>query len=92
VYVNTIAKRPVITDLYLVVPLKSPIKMKLTDAQNYIYTADNLTLENTVSFRLATKLKYGISIDWTGLVFGKVGDGIGLIDANGSPITLSMQL
>lgn len=89
VYVNTIAKRPVITDLYLVVPLKSPIKMELTDAQNYIYTADNLSLENTVTFRLATKLKYGISIDWTGLVFGQVGDGIGLIDANGSPITLS---
>ncbi|HON01723.1 MAG TPA: DUF5016 domain-containing protein [Paludibacteraceae bacterium] len=89
IYVNTIAKRPTITDLYLVVPLKSPVKMKLTDAQNYIYTADNLSLENTVSFRLATKLKYGISIDWTGLVFGKVGNGIGLIDINGSPITLS---
>jgi hypothetical protein len=45
-----------------------------------------MTFGNSVTYRLATKLDKFNKVDWTGLVFGKVGDGIELIDQSGDPI------
>lgn len=85
---NTIASRPVISSVWLVSATRS-IELTLTDANNYIYSAEGLTLANEVSFRLATKVNKFKKIDWTGLVFGSVDGKIGLIDINGESLKLS---
>ena len=46
------------------------IKLNLIDPQNHIYQATNLSLANNITFRLATKVRSGNRIDWTGMAFG----------------------
>jgi len=43
---------------------------------------------NSVTFRIATKLDKFNRVDWSGIVFGQVGDGLGIIDPTGDPIYL----
>lgn len=85
---NTIVSRPVISSVWLVSATKS-VELTLTDAANYIYSAQGLDLGNEVTFRLATKVNKFKKVDWTGLVFGSVNGGLGLIASDGAWITLS---
>jgi hypothetical protein len=84
---STEAKRPVINELWLVPTTGKSAKLTLTDSANYIYFANGLTFGPSISYRLATKVDKFFKVDWSGLVFGKVGDGIGFIDQSGEVIT-----
>ncbi|MDD4991541.1 MAG: RagB/SusD family nutrient uptake outer membrane protein [Paludibacter sp.] len=88
---TTKANRPSMPDLYLVLDGASiGKKLTLTDAANYIYSISGLTSGTSISYKLATKVKTAFKkVDWSGLVFGKVGDGIGIIDSTGLSITSS---
>lgn len=91
---TTIAKRPAIPELWLVPDgLGLGVKLTLTDAANYIFSATGLTFGTNINYRLATKVKGGFhSIDWTGMVFGvtDLATGkIGPIVENGLPINSS---
>ncbi len=93
ILLNTIASRPVIPTLYLVTPTAT-VEMVLTDAANYIYTADNLAFENDVSFRIATKINRFRKIDWANpasLVFGLINGQFGLADVtiDGTVVTVN---
>lgn len=80
---TTIAKRPVITELWLVPDgTAKGIKLNLTDPANLTYYISGLTFGTTMTYKIATKVKTVFNrVDWRGLVFGKVGDGIGIIDS-----------
>lgn len=86
---TTIAKRPPISELWLVPDgLAKGVKMTLTDPAKLIYYVSGLTFGTTMKYKIATKVKGPLNkADFTGLVFGKVGDGIGLIDTTGVSIT-----
>ncbi len=90
---TTLAKRPVIDNLYVVPDfgLGTSTKLTLIDAANYVYKATGLPYANTFTYKLATKLDKFKRIDWTGMVFGKVGTGIGLIDQTGASLTANDQ-
>lgn len=82
VITNAIVSRPSIPAVYLVTSKKA-IELKLTDTEKFIYSAEDLKLENTVSFRLATKITRFKKIDWEhpdNLVFGWIDGKIGLAD------------
>jgi len=85
---TTIAKRPVMTDLWLVTDgVSKGKKLTLTDPTNLIYTISGLTFGTSIDYKIATKVKGPFnSIDWSGLVFGKVGNVIGLVDSTGTSI------
>ncbi|HEY3369521.1 MAG TPA: DUF5016 domain-containing protein [Prolixibacteraceae bacterium] len=85
---STIAKRPPITDLYLVPDFGSgaTIKLELANPDSLIYKATDLLYSTSFNYKLATKIDKFKRIDWSGMVFGKVGDGIGLIDQTGESI------
>ncbi|MDP4240602.1 MAG: DUF5016 domain-containing protein [Bacteroidota bacterium] len=83
---TTIAKRPSITNLYIVPDLGQGASAKLTliDATNLIYKVTGLPYSNSFNYKIATKLNKFKRIDWTGLVFGKLADGsVGLVDSTG---------
>ena len=61
-------------------------KLELVNADSLIYQATGLSYNTSFSYKLATKLDKFKRIDWSGMVFGKVGDGIGLIDQTGESI------
>jgi hypothetical protein len=84
---TTTAMRPEIKDLYIVPTAGKTYKLTLIDTANLIYFANGLTYGPSVTYRLATKLDKFSKVDWSSLVFGKVGEGIGLIDQSGDPIT-----
>lgn len=86
---STTTIRPVITDVWMVPTLGKTYKLDLIDAENLIYYAEGMDFGNSVTYRLATKLDKFKKVDWTGMVFGKVGDGIGLIDQSGDPISVT---
>lgn len=81
------AHRPVISNLWLVPKTGKTYKMTLTDSANYIYHVEGMSFGTTITYYLATKIDKFSKVDWSGLVFGKVNDGIGLIDASGEPLT-----
>jgi hypothetical protein len=85
---TTTAKRPVITDLYIVPDLGSgaTTKLDLVNADSLLYKATGLQYKTSFNYKLATKLDKFKRIDWSGMVFGKVGEGIGLIDKTGESI------
>jgi hypothetical protein len=91
---TTIAKRPVITELWLV-PDGAGVstKLSLTDATNLIYSAAGLAYGTSITYKLASKVTLPFHrIDWTGLVFGMtdaVTGNIGLINSTGLSITSS---
>lgn len=84
---SCIAKRPVINEIWIVPTTGKSYKLTLSDTANLIYYGEGLQYANTVTYRLATKVDKFFKVDWSGLVFGKVGDGIGLIDQSGEPLT-----
>jgi len=87
---TTIAKRPAYTDLWMVPDGGKGIKMTLTDPVNLIYHLTGLTYGTTISFRIASKVKTGFNKeDYTGLVWGKVGDAIGLINSTGFSFSIT---
>ena len=71
---TTTAKRPVIPELWLVPDGAAiGVKLSLTDAANYIYSATGLTFGTSITYKLATKVTGSFHrIDWTGMVFGLV--------------------
>jgi len=88
---TTIAKRPPITDLYIVPDFGSgaTAKLVLVNADSLIYKATGLLYSTSFKYKLATKLDKFKRIDWTGMVFGLVDAAtgkIGLIDQTGSSI------
>lgn len=85
---TTIAKRPPITDLYIVPDFGSgaTAKLVLVNADSLIYKVTGLLYSTSFNYKLATKLDKFKRIDWSGMVFGKVGTGIGLIDLTGESI------
>lgn len=84
---TTIAKRPVINDLWLVPVKGTTYKLTLIDSANYIWHADGMDFGDSVVYRLATKIDNKFhKVDWSGIVFGQVGDGINIIDESGEPI------
>ncbi len=89
---TTIAKRPVITDLYIVPDLvagatvnTTTYKLTLIDAANLIYKGTGLNYTTSFNYKIATKMTAFKRIDWSGLVFGKVGDGIGVVTSATDP-------
>ncbi len=84
---TTTARRPVISDIWFVPTVGTTYQLTLMDSANLIYNVKGMTFGNSVTYRLATKIDKFKKVDWSGLVFGKVGDGIGLIDQTGDPIT-----
>lgn len=76
---NTIAKRIPIPDLWMTFPASIGIKLTLVDPAKHIYEASNLTLGNTITFRLATKVRSGNRIDFSGMAFGMPNGEFGLI-------------
>lgn len=84
---NTTAKRPDISDIWLVPTAGKTYKLSLVDEQNLIYSAEGMSFGNSVTYRLATKIDKFSKVDWTGLVFGKGDEGISLITQSGDPIT-----
>ncbi|MGE5394507.1 MAG: DUF5016 domain-containing protein [Candidatus Saccharibacteria bacterium] len=88
---STTAKRPVISELYIVPDLGSgtATKLELVNADSLLYKATGLQYKTLFNYKLATRLDKFKRIDWSGMVFGKVGNGIGLIDKTGESITAS---
>jgi len=86
---TTIAKRPVYTDLWMVPDGGRGVKMTLTDPVNHIYHISGLTYGTTLAFRIASKVKAFNKEDYSGLVWGKIGDGIGLIDITGESFSIT---
>jgi hypothetical protein len=84
---TTTAMRPEIKELYIVPTVGKTYKLSLTDTANLIYFGNGFTYGPSVTYRLATKLDKFSKVDFSGVVFGKVGDGIGVIDQRGDPIT-----
>ena len=93
ILLNTIASRPAISSIWFVTrATATTVEIPLVDAQNYIYSIDNLSLGTEVSFRLSKKVTSTKKIDWTdtsNLVFGWVNNGLGLVGQDGSMITLT---
>lgn len=84
---TTKAKRPEIKELW-VVPIKgTSYKLELTDSVNLIYHSSGMDYGTTVSYFLATKINKFKKVDWSGLVFGKVGEGIGLVSQIADSLT-----
>lgn len=85
---TTVAKRPLITDLYIVPDAGggSTTKLELVNPDSLIYRAVGLPYSKSFNYKLATKVDKFKRIDWSGMVFGKVGEGIGLIDKTGESI------
>jgi hypothetical protein len=85
---TTTAKRPIITDLYIVPDFGSgaSAKLVLVNADSLLYKATGLLYTSSFNYKIATKIDKFKRIDWSGMVFGKVGDGIGLIDQTGESI------
>ncbi|MDR1544294.1 MAG: DUF5016 domain-containing protein [Prevotellaceae bacterium] len=86
---STIAHRPVIEQLNVVLTTGGAHLLPLIDAENCIYSANDLTLGNDISFYLAEKVSRFGNIDWTGYVFGLVNGGIGLVQEGGAPLSLT---
>jgi hypothetical protein len=85
------AKRPLINGIWLV-PVAlggKTYQLNLTDSTNLIYYVKGMTFGTTFSYYLATKITKFKKVDWSGLVFGKVGTGIGLINSIADSITSS---
>jgi hypothetical protein len=75
--------------LWVVPTTGKSYKLTLSDSVNLIYHGTGMTYGNSVACRLATKVDKFNKVDWSGIVFGKSGEGIGVIDQSGDPITLS---
>lgn len=84
---TTTAMRPEIKELWIVPTVGKTYRLSLADTANLVYFGNGMTYGPTVTYRIATKLDKFSKVDWSGLVFGKVGDGIGVIDQSGDPIT-----
>ena len=84
---TTTAQRPAIGGIWFVPTVGTTYQLTLMDSVNLIYNVIGMNFGNSVTYRLATKIDKFKKVDWSGLVFGKVGDGIGLIDQTGDPIT-----
>lgn len=78
---TAIVKRPEISEMYLVLAAGgTPVKLTLKDAENYIFAADNLSLDNEIVCYFAQKVSRFGNIDWeNGLVFGNVNGELGLV-------------
>ncbi|MEI7503311.1 MAG: DUF5016 domain-containing protein [Paludibacter sp.] len=98
---TTIAKRPLnhntdgtpilVTDYYVVPDFGQGTSAKLTKVSpdSLVYKATGLSYKNSFSYKIATKLDKFKRIDSTGMIFGKVGDGIGLINIRGESIKVT---
>lgn len=84
---STKASRPEISELWLVPTKGNSYKLDLIDSTNLIYYTKGMDFSTTVSYYLATKVTKFKKVDWTGLVFGKVGNGIGLISERDDSLT-----
>lgn len=90
---NTIASRPSIPTIYLVTSTTS-VELKLTDPDNFIYSAEGLTFGNDISFRLATLITRFKKIDWTNsanLIFGSINGSFGLADVTTEGTTTTVS-
>lgn len=79
---NTVASRPEVPTLFLATATKT-VELKLVDAINHIYEASNLTFDNSISFRMATKVNRFNKIDYTNkdnIIFGWINGGLNLVD------------
>jgi hypothetical protein len=84
---TTIVKRPEIENLWLVPEKGTTYKLTLIDSANYIWHVSGMNFGDSINYRLATKIDSKFKkVDFSGLVFGQVGDGIGIIDTAGKPI------
>jgi hypothetical protein len=86
---TTKAKRPAVNGIWLVTTSigGSTYKLNLTDSVNLIYNIKGMNFGNSISYYLATKITKFKKVDWTGLVFGTAGNGIGLVtQTTGNPI------
>ncbi len=83
---STKAKRVPIPDLWVSFPTAVGFKLTLIDPAKHIYQAQNLTLGNNISFRLATKVRSGVRVDWTGMTFGMPNGKFGQIYAADEPL------
>lgn len=83
---STKANRVPIPDLWVSFPAAVGFKLNLIDPAKHIYEASNLTLGNNISFRLATKVRSGVRVDWTGMVFGMPDGKFGLIHSVNDPM------
>ena len=88
VIATTTAVRPSIPTIYMVEKSRT-VELKLTDPANYIYSADNLTFGNEITFLLPTLVTRFNRVDWEGLVFGDVNGELGIVQQGGDSIKIS---
>ncbi len=86
---STVVKRPVIDELWFVPIAGTTYKLTMSDTSEYVFHAESMTFGNSVDYYLATKIDKFKKVDWSGLVFGKTDDGIGLIDKTGKPVSVT---
>jgi len=98
---TTIAKRPLNKDVdgnpipitnYYVVPdfgQGTAAQLLNVDPVNLVFKATGLLYKNSMTYKIATKLDKFKRIDSTGMIFGKVGDGIGLITIRGESAAIT---
>jgi hypothetical protein len=87
---TTIAKRVPIPDLWITFPFAAGIKLTLKDPAKHLYVAENLNLASSITFRIASKVRSGNRVDFTGIVFGNPNGSFGLIKTADDPmLTLS---
>lgn len=80
-----------ITDYYVVPDFGQGTSAKLirTSPDSLVYKASGLLYKNNFRYKIATKIDKFKRIDWTGMVFGKVGTGIGLINSTGESLSIT---
>jgi hypothetical protein len=86
---NTVVKRPVITQLYIVPESGTTYKMELIDSANLIFRATNMAYGSSLKFRLAAKINKFNKADWSGPVFGYKDGGINLVNVDDDFIEIS---
>jgi hypothetical protein len=89
VIASTTGVRPEIPQVYLVLTTGGTTRLPCTDPDNHVYSVQNLSFGNEISFYLAEKVSRFGNVDWTGKVFGYRNGEPALIEQGGDPCTLS---
>ena len=79
-------KRPAYSQLYLVTDEGAVVVLTPLSSDKDQYEATELTLDPTISFKVAEKLNADNTIDYSGVVYGNVNGKMAMIGANGESL------
>ena len=80
---TSVGKRPVFSRLYLITDNNDIITLNPKSSDANVFEAEDLSLENAFSYKIAEKLTDDKQIDYTGAVFGNVNGKIAMINEQG---------